>query len=777
MNRHSKIMEYLMRMHDYKTLKGFLIGSACCAALLVAPAEANEENEEQQSQQSSENPQNNASADEVDTIVVSTARYRQEASKDVPIGSTVFNASAIADARITQVGDFLALTPNVTFVPEADFGGSFVTIRGVAQVRNVESPVAVVLDGIPQIHPSQFTQELFDISSIEVLRGPQGALYGRNASGGAIIINTVMPTNEYEGNTGLRVGKNNELQVQGSISGPIVEDKLFFRVGARYLKRDGYHKSLAIDEFVDPAKDISLRSTLRYVDENLTAQLNVNLTRFEGGANNFVYQGILFDPATPGEYNLLPGFFDPPVDFNTTDPRIDADNTDVPYTQNNVGFTDRDVNEISLKVDYDLGGMALTSISAYSAFTAHQTQDGFPYTNSGSPNETGAASYLDVSAFNQEFRLASTENEYFHWMVGTSYLKTDRFISLTQNMDLGRGIPRVERTPPGPDSIGPNESFVADDNKNTAFSFFANVAIDLTDDLEASFAYRYDEDRRTQTVSDFQTDANAGAVNQVTFSQGQPKASLRYKATENLSLYTSWGKGFRSGQFNQAGLFQRTLDVGMPGIPDVLDKEVTETIEVGFKSVFSGGLIQLNGALFQTNVDGFYYFAFIPQTGDDALINIDDVRLRGGEIELIARPTDGLQFHVSYGFTDSVIQLYNADPSALGNKAPYVAKNTFNIGGQYRADLTEDVGLFMRADYERRGEQFWDPENTSSRSPVDLLTLRLGIEATDGSWSLISTVNNALDEKYNSEYVGGQFPGIAHRALPRVYSLDFNYKF
>lgn len=712
--------------------------------------------------------------------ILVTARYRKENIQDVPLSETVFSEQQIIDARIDQVGDFLDLTPNVTFVPEADFGGSFITIRGVSQVRNVESPVAVVVDGIQQIHPSQFTQELFDIGSIEVLRGPQGALYGRNASGGAIIINTVEPTNEFKGSVSTRVGKNNEFQIQGSVSGALVEDKWFYRVGARSQERDGYLKSLAINKYVDPVEDQSLRSTLRYTGDALDAQINLNITRFEGGANNFVYQGILYDPTRPGEYFLRPGFFDPPIEFNTSDPRIDADDTSVPYTQNNVGFTDRDVNEFSVKLDYEFDAVTLTSITAYSEFEAHQTQDGFPYTASGSPDETGAASYLDVSGFNQEFRLASNnENSRLRWMGGVFYLQTDRFIALTQNEDLGRGIPRIERTSndPANQAIGPNIDYFADDNENTAWSVFGNASYDMTDDLEISFAYRYDNDDRKQKVSPFQTTDSAGSTNSVDFSEGQPKLSLRYSINNDVNLYASWGRGFRSGQFNQAGLKQRTEDEGLFGITDLLDKEVTETAEVGFKSEWFDGRLRVNGSIFSTDVEGFFYFAFIPQTGDDALINIDNVTLKGGEVEFVAALSDNFEAYAAFGVTDSKIDKYTPKSNAAGNRAPYVAKNTFNIGGQYRANLSDNVGLFARLDFERRGKQFWDPENTSARSPINFLTLRFGLESTNGNWSVIGTVNNALDEEFNSEYVGGDFPGIPHRGLPKIYNVDFTYNF
>ena len=137
-------------------------------------------------------------ADELIEEIVVTARGREESLIEVPISETVFDSQAIKDARIDRVDDFIALTPNVTISNAQDSGTNFITIRGLSQTRNGEPPVAVVVDGVLQTSPRSFDQGLFDVESIEVLRGPQGALYGRNATGGALLINTVGPTEEFE---------------------------------------------------------------------------------------------------------------------------------------------------------------------------------------------------------------------------------------------------------------------------------------------------------------------------------------------------------------------------------------------------------------------------------------------------------------------------------------------------------------------------------------------------------------------------------------------------
>ena len=180
---------------------------------------------------------------ELEEIVV-TARGRTESIQTVPISETVFTAQTIKDAGIDQVDDFLSLTPGVTFANSQDAGTNFISIRGLSQVRNGEAPVAVVVDGVLQTNSRTFDQPLFDVSSIEVLRGPQGALYGRNATGGAIIIETKGPTQETEGYVQVGTGDGNEITAEGSISGAL-SSNVTGRISARYKESDGL-----LDNFV-----------------------------------------------------------------------------------------------------------------------------------------------------------------------------------------------------------------------------------------------------------------------------------------------------------------------------------------------------------------------------------------------------------------------------------------------------------------------------------------------------------------------------------------------
>lgn len=709
--------------------------------------------------------------------IVVTARGREETLQSAPLSVSVLGKRTLEDARVNRVDDFIALTSGITIANSQDAGTNFITIRGMSQTRNGEPPVAVIVDGVLQVNSRTFDQTLFDVENIQVLRGPQGARYGRNATGGAIIINTVGPTEDFEGYVRAGIGRGEEYSFEGSISGPIAEDTLSYRLSASYTDRDGVFENFVLDENVDYFEDITVRGHLRWTPtSNFSADARVNIIRTDAGSLNFSYQPAVVDPVTG-----LPNF-----DFTIAD----ADLVERNFSANNLGLDDRDVTQFSLRMSYQADWGEFSSVTSYDNIEQSTGSDQFPYTAATSvtfgafPFFDGIQSqFFDIDAFSQEIRFTSNSDQRLRWMAGAYLLLTDRFVSSSIANDLGQGITRVRREPISPAS-SPLTSFIADDNDNTAYAFFFALDYDIVENLELSFAGRYDRDERKQTVSPDQglyddgvvvaSVGSAGAVNRADFDKFQPKVSLRYLASDDFSLYASWGQGFRSGQFNQNGVGAVAAGAGVQGVTDLLGKETTETFEAGWKSSFLDNRISLNGALYHTEVKNAPYFVFIGAVSAQVLVPIDDVTIKGGELELNARVTPNLDFYAGLAISDSEIEEYTVNQAAVGNEAPYVPKSALNIGGQYRTEITSDIGLFMRVDYERRGRQFWDPENTTDRSAIDLVNVRLGVEDNDGAWSLTGSVSNLFDEVYNSEWVLG---GFAHAGLPDIWRLDFRYNF
>src|SRR6516162_864032 len=247
--------------------------------------------------------------------VVVTARKREEAVINVPVTMSVFTQQTIESAGIEAPRDFVALVPNMTLVEVQNVGNSFITIRGISQARNSEPSVAVLVDGVLEPNPYSFDQELNDVTAIEVLKGPQGALYGRNAIGGAIIINTAEPSEHFEGAAKVGVGNGVSEKAQVAVGGPIDSAAtLRYRASLSYYNTDGYLENSYLDRKADPYKDWSAR--LRFLwrpSDQLTADL-----RFQGDhVETTAYYYII---PRDDEANPFSSFTTPPNANDVTSP-------------------------------------------------------------------------------------------------------------------------------------------------------------------------------------------------------------------------------------------------------------------------------------------------------------------------------------------------------------------------------------------------------------------------------------------------------------------------
>lgn len=719
-----------------------------------------------------------ASSDSSVQRVVIQARGRSETEQSVPMSVKTFSAKALEDANVKGIGDFVALTPNVSIVQSESAGSSFMTVRGLTQVRNSEAPIAMVIDGVALSNSKQFTQDLFDIQSVEVLRGPQGALYGRNASGGAVVVSTKQPTNVFKGFIQPSIASGSEKAVQGAISGPLVEDKLLFRVAGSVKDRAGIFDNTYQHGKVDFAKDSSVRGLLKWIaSDDLTVELRTNYVHTTGGAVNFQYQSVLFDPAKPC-------FADPANPLGG--PLPDPNRVVRTFCANNVGQNQRDLNELTAKFDYKLPFADLTGVFSHNRVKEYVAGDQFPYTatrNLFGVLDGTQTQFTDVTGDSAELRLTSPTSQAVRWMGGVYFLKTQRFVSTSTGTDNAKGVAQVERDPKFGDLNNPTTSFFADNNDNRAWAVFGNVDYDLSKQSELSVALRYDSDSRKQQVDPRQSSgAPAGCTASATarcekdaqYSALQPKVSLRYKFDDQSLAYVSAGRGFRSGQFNQSGVASAAAKVGITGVSDQIDREITDSLEVGYKTAFLNGKVQINAALFDSTVRNSPYFVFVGGIGAQVLVPIDKVHLQGGELEVTSNIAAGLDVYAGVGVTKSTIRDYTINPGLVGNRAPYVPLLSWNTGIQQRTPIGHGLKLVMRADVISKGKQYWDPENSAPRDTVTLLNLRAGIEDGKAKWSLMASANNALDHAYNAEFVNG---GFAQPALPRTYRLDLRYNF
>jgi iron complex outermembrane receptor protein len=700
--------------------------------------------------------------------IVVTARKRDESLQDVPVAISAFSAAEIESAGIVRPQDFIALTPNMQMVQTQNQGTSFIVVRGISQARNSEPSVAVSIDGVLLANPSQFNQELFDIESIEVLKGPQGALYGRNAIGGAIIIRTREPSySEIEGRVTAGYDSGPGYYVRGGVGGPVGDsESLRFAVSGSYFDTDGYIDNPYLDEEADPFEDLSGRARLIWdVSDNFTADFRVSAAKTETQA----------------------------LYFNITE---SVNDTSLDVRVNNRGVNERNLFSTSMKLDYETDYGTLTSITAYDTLDEILTGDQFdflPVEESVLYAFFGADQaqhqWLDVSAVSQELRFTSPSDQPLRWISGLYLIQTDRFISTGNVFDLspsipGWQVPQVKRDPLP--RFAPQFSFLADEQDNFAWAVFGEVEYDITEQLEVAVALRYDKDERentTRTPDEFlpTPDAESGQVRDETWDEWQPKLTFTYRPTDDLTMYGGYSRGFRSGGFNQTGVGAANI----AGVEDLFDKETADTYEVGAKALFLDRRLSANFSAFLTKAEGSYFFVYDPNTGTQNLGNLDEVDYQGFELEFQAAATDWLDLYARAGYTDSEIKKSRRDPNDVGNQAPLVSEYTINLGAQIYGPLPfgEDLTYFIRPDFQIIGDTYWYPDNYTVRDPVNLLNLRAGFG--NDVWTFTAWSRNLTDEEYNAEWSPGpQFfpnPGYTNnfvfKAQPLVWGLELTYRF
>ena len=690
------------------------------------------------------------------TDIIVTATKRNENLSQVPIAVSVTTDEDIAAKGIVRPQDYLISTPNVTFIDEAT-GDSFTNIRGQTSVRNSDPNVAVVIDGVQLSSLKQFNQDLFNIQQIEVLKGPQSAIYGRNAAAGAIVVTTKLPRAELGGSVLAGYGSWNTARAQAEVSGPLT-DTLGFGLAASFRDTDGPFTNITTGE-----KPYRLRTVL--------GQARLYWEPADGLTVDFKLSG---HDTKGGSTALQSQFVGLPIGGIPVN-ELDADRTDLPFVTNVQGQLDEWLVAGSLKIDYDMGWATITSVTAADKLYQFFGGDSPPYlADSGTPGSTVQGYKYRDKNFSQELRLTSPDDQRFRWQVGLYYLNFKRGQISELNQDLVGIVPPSDGIDaPGDPIIGATVSYARQAYKTESFAPFASVQFDVTDQLHLNLAGRYDIEKRSvvELAPDAinpVTGANYNLCIQArgpgttladcqaseTFKEFEPKASISYDLGRTGSVYASYGKGFKSGGFNPLGSRAALLAVAPPGsqvfVQDQFDAEKSTSWEVGTKLRLFDRSLSLNIAAFTTNVSGAQQFEFFPSAGLQTTTSIDKVRLRGFEVDFNWHIPGGPQIFGAYGYTDGKVRAFAANPAYVGNRAPNAAKYNLNAGITHDFDLGNDLMLTPRVEYVRIGSTWWDVINTpgSRRSPVDLVDARLTLAKAD-RWSLSIFGKNIFNEKYN----------------------------
>lgn len=728
--------------------------------------------------------QESADAGRLEELVVTGTR-RAERASEVPVAISLFSEEDIERAGIRRPEDFLTLTSSATIVESNNPSDFFITIRGNTQQRAAEAAVAYVLDGVPFLDQRNFNRQLLALEQIEVHKGPQGALYGRNAIGGAIVINTRKPSfDELEGRVTAGFGNNSSGVAEGWISAPIIDDELAFRVGARRSRTDGSFVNDISREKVHRRNELQVDGRLMYLpNDRLTVDLKGEYIERESGAVNWS--------------GLLAGVT---IDIS----EFSANNVSVPWTNNIPGIAEGKRTNLSAKVDFEVvNGVTLTSITAYQDLQDRWGGDGFPYLwdpgqfdirfPGTSPIGLGAQTQWqrrDSEVAFQELRLTSADEQRLRWLVGGYYAE----FRLTNVSIVGvdRAGFLIPNRPSPFGSGNQTRGFLFARDRNEAYAFYGTLDYDVTERLTASASLRYDRERKKQTDFAQAGPPVAGDPRQLptwtvapgrsrsaTFSESQPKLSLAYAVTDSLNTYASWGRGFKAGGWNPfgTGVLVRQFNPDST-VDDIFPSEVAETVELGAKWAGLENRLLVNAAVFRTDTDNAQLQEFLPQANLNAISTADKVRMYGAELDAQVRVTTELGVILAVGYLDAEVREFSDDPGRVGNKRPNTSPWTVNVSLDYGTEVGADTFLFGRIDYRYQGATTWDWVETpgTRRDPFSLVDLNVGIER--GSLTVRGWMKNALNKKYNTEMVV-LLPGVGAlwRAPERTYGVELSYAF
>lgn len=802
--------------------------------------------------------------------VVVTARQREESLQDVPASITAFTEGELDRIGVQRAEDFIALTPGVVIVNTVEVGDSQVNIRGLNGARDGETNFAFILDGILYTNPSAFNREYTDLAQIEVLKGPQGALYGRSAAAGAIIVTTSKPNEEFEASVELGVAEYGTKTIQGTVAGELIEDTLYGRLSADSRDTDGFLTNVFLNEDVvndfssqsisgrliwQPSDELTIDTKMRYADVD---------------AASIAFNASFALPGFAAAFGN-PDFFEEVNDHNFVfAPNVDPSNSQETF-------------EFSVKLDYEMDWATFTGWTLYSDqdqnFTADGTSGafGFYFGDAACNNSVAALAGFPVQAptfvggtpagsllppyspttcdgyqyqernqedFSLQLQLTSPGDQALRWQAGVYWLEIERRVGVSQLLDDGTGN--------YPNSLINQftDATVLDDFETGVLAAFGSLNYDISDTMELSFALRYDREERDVTnavptpservssrinycanigpgfcsfdgvtplggtplnpafITDFSTGivTDSIASRNETFEELQPKIALTWDATDSLTVFGSWGVGFKSGGFNNIGARETIqfflVEGGAPfgteltAPPELFQKETSSAFELGFKSKLFNDRVDISGAVFQTDVDDMQFFEFF--VGPFGLLrvveNIDEVSLTGFELAAAAQITDSLMVNAGFSQVDSEIEGNAVRPNTVGNDAPSVPEFTFNFSAQYDRPINDRLNFVGRIEYSYTGDTwfhtvqdnvvpatlFGGPAADFSRSQVDgygLTNLRIGLESDN--WAITAFARNLFDEEYIAEVItapefGGSF---VHPGAVRIAGVEVSFSF
>ena len=682
--------------------------------------------------------------------VVVTAQKRAGNLQDTPIAISAVTGDAIEKLNIDDIGAIAAANPSLVY---SEAGGEAqLYIRGIgSNIFNIgaDQSVATHIDGVYTGRANMGLTQFLDIDRVEILRGPQGTLYGRNATGGAINIISRAPTDEFEGYVSGLVGSFDRIDVRGAVAGPITEN-LSGRLAVRRLKDDGYTEDLDPQggDKVDDNDLAALRGSLRWKSDALTATLIAEYSEFENG-NTSIF----------------------PIDNTGLAESLGAKpNRDIHKTYNNTpSFHEWETGAVTGILDW-----TLTDTTNLNLTVGYRDWDSdFLFNTDGTEIEiTRTTLSYESEQLSAELRL-SGESGWGRWLVGAYWFDEDKYGAL--------GLVRSGFTPPA--VLVPRSFIFRADGTGEATALFGQVDFKLADTWTLSAGLRYSDEkkgdflRQSTLLPDNELlglftpnpipDATPASTRRVTRSWDAwtPRVGLEFRPSDDRLFYLTYSEGFKSGGFN---------DLSVVNPP--FDPELVDSIEVGAKTEWLGGRLRANASAFYYDYTDLQVsvFASVGSITTTFTTNAAEATVQGLELDLVAKVTESLdiaaslavldatydRFVTPYGSCTAVNVALDARCAgrvglprlidAAGNRLNNAPEFKGSVSATYRFDLSGGGSISLQGAAHHQGRVYFLPANTTvmSQSSYTLVDARIGYENESGDLAVGAFVKNLADEDY-----------------------------
>lgn len=645
-----------------------------------------------------------AVAQDTDTIenITVTAERRETNLQETPIAISVISAAAIEKNETRHISDILHLTPGLSFTGIAPNQSSF-GLRGLITVDDsagTDQSTGVFVDGLYFGRTMLLNQNLIDVERVEVLRGPQGTLWGHNTVGGSIIIVTRDPTEEFSAEARATGGNFGRFDVSGRIAGPLT-DNLLGQVAVALESTDGFMENLDTGNMLGQKDVLSLRTKLIWQPSD-ELEIRFNLGAEQNTTDGYGHVWYALNPSTSG---LTPIVDVPTLQENETETRSGTD-----------GFFDNDALAMSLQVELDLGGgLSLFSQTGYIDYEGiFDEYSFFPV-----PEALGAVTRdaLDTSeTLSQEIRLAGDSDDRLFWQLGTYYYQDE-----TTKQEFWSQVSAVPFSFRGA-AIGnfpdPQEQLVWQSVETESFAMFGQATYAVTDNMNFTLGGRYTNVRKTSMIDNSGDFSGAllidapgfTATGSESWSDFSPRFIVDYNledvgAFDSIMTYASIANGWKSGSFGQSPTI---AEATVPFRP-----EEAWNYEAGVKMVFWDSRARANLAVFTTDYSDLQIIS-IRIEGAGTITENADSAISGFEADGYFSLTDWLDLSVGYTYYDS-----EYDDGATfegqdigGNRTVYTPENTYSLGAIMNWEFANDVGLNFNLNYAFIDEIFLQPTNS-----------------------------------------------------------------